>query len=180
MPDRDEGLWVSSEVSAAGAYVVGLNVGADRAWTLDEDGAVRYARAVLRVANSADHDAAVIKLLTKLGIPAEKAAKLVGYNLRPDRPPFDHAATKPLSFVPGVNQKGEPFVKVLLDGRQIGQINAPETMEHAVAVLGVAATVDLDAALHRLLIGQVNLDDGRARAVVGDLARFRVLGGGDA
>jgi hypothetical protein len=178
--NQDEGLWVSSEVSASGTYVVGINVDADRAWTLDEDGAVRYARAVLRVAHSADHDAAVIKLLTKFGTPAAEAAKLVGYNLRPDRAPFDHDATKPLRFEPGVNQKGEPFVKVLLDGRQIGQITAPAAMEHAVAVLEVVATVDLDAALYRLLVGQINLDDGTARAVVGDLASHRSLGADDA
>lgn len=180
MTDQGEGLWVSSEVSASGAYVVGLNVGADRAWTLDEDGAVRYARAALRVAHSADHDAAVIRLLVKLGGQFEEAAKLVGYHLRPDRPPFDHDATKPLRFEPGVNPKGRPFVKVILDGRLIGQLTPAEAIDHAVGVLEVVATVDLDAALYRLLVGQIHLDEDTARAIVGDLARYRVLGADDA
>lgn len=180
MSDQGEGLWVSSEVSAGGAYVVGLNVGADRAWTLDEEGAVRYARAVLRVAHSADHDAAVISLLVKLGGQTEKAAKLVGYHLRPDRLPFDHDATKPLRFEPGVNQKSRPFVKVILDGQQIGQLTPQEAIGHAVGVLEVVATVDLDAALYQLLVGQIHLDEATARAVVGDLARYRVLGTDDA
>jgi hypothetical protein len=164
----DEGLWVRSEVMPDGSYGVGLNVGADRSWALNRSQAVDYAVACYTRATEAEHDAAVFGLLTHIGLPQRAVAALLVDYLRPDRPD-DHTPTHPLRLTVAIGRTLRPFLKMELDGQQVGELTVADLRDHAAAVLNVIAAADLDAALLRVLVGKIGLDDGRARAVVGSL-----------
>lgn len=53
--------------------------------------------------------------------------------------------------------------------RTVGWVTPRELRDHGSHVLSTPAAADLDAALHRKLVGTFGLDDARARAVVSDL-----------
>jgi hypothetical protein len=175
---EDEGLWVRSELLPDGTYGVGISVEADTAFVLDREQAVAYAVACFARATEADHDTAIMRLLTaEVGVPNEVAAQVVQNDLRPDRP--DDHATDPLRFIPAVGRAKYPrpnagaFIPILamqLNGDQVGQLTPADLRDHGGAVLDVLAAADLDAALHRALVGTVGLDDDKARSVVGELS----------
>jgi hypothetical protein len=166
----DEGLWARSEVMPDGSYGVGINVGADRAWTLDPSQAVAYAVACVTRATEAEHDAAVFAAMQAAGLDQKAAAMFIVKDLRPDRP-SDHSATEPLQFHTALGLKAGPFIKMDLDGELAGEMTPGDLIDHAMGVLKTLAAADLDAALKRTLSGSVGLDDDRARAVVGLLAQ---------
>jgi hypothetical protein len=168
-----DALWVQSDVAPDGTYVVGLHLGEDRAWTFTRDEAVRHALAVITQAERAEYDAAILALLhTRLGMPLPDAGAFVANDLRPDRPPVEDPG--PIELIPGVSHRDlRPFLNLRLDGKPVGQWEIGDARQHAMFVLQAIAAVDNDAALHRLLIGAIGLDDQRARAVVEDLANHR-------
>ena len=172
----DDALWVESRRrSDRGDYAVGFKLGA-LTWSLDRRGAERYARAVIYVAQTAAHDAAVLGELTALGVGRDAAATFVVEDLRRRRPPYDDAATRPLVFSPAVTNDVEPLV-VMRWGTaedQAAQLTAAEATRHAIHVLETAAVVELDAAYFRGLTGELGLSPIRAASAVDDLARFRI------
>jgi hypothetical protein len=166
-------LWVQSDVAPDGTYVLGLHYGDDHAWVLTRDEAIQHAVAILTQAERAEYDAAVLGLLHgKLGLPLEDAAMFVANDIRPDRPPVEEPG--PVKLTPGVSQRNlHGFLTLHLDGNPIGQWEIADARQHAMYVLQGIAAVDNDAALYRLLIGAIGLDEGRARAVVEDIANYR-------
>jgi hypothetical protein len=173
-------LWVSSRLGPDGRYACHISLGgSDQAWTFDEQRALRYARAVLRVAGAAEHDAAVLRELVALGVDAEAAAEWLAVDLRPRRRPFDHAGTRPLRFSPIVAVDGlRPIVQLswpdpALPGDRAAQLDAAAAAQHALSVLEVAVAAELDDALLAMLQETLNLSRLRAQAVVDDLGRFR-------
>lgn len=172
-PDKDDSLWVQSGVAASGAYVVEFHV-TDRAWVRTPEEATRHALAVLRQAEIAAHDAAVIRQLVTLGIDLQMAATVVANDLRPDRPEVDPSDTAPLGVAPGVaGEDTRPFLIISLDGERMGQWTVTDARQHALSVLEIITVADLDAAYKRVLMGQIRLEDWRAAAVVDDLATYR-------
>jgi len=174
IPSENEGLWARSDILPDGNYAVTVSVGSDRIWTLDRDGAIRYALTLLRAAQEADHDAAVFRALTHAEVPPDAAAHGISKDLRPDRPPLDHDATAPLKVEPGVNEALQPFLKLSLDGKPFGQVGVDGAADHALGVLSAMLSVDLDAALHRWLIGTIGLDTPKAKAFVHSLIEHRI------
>lgn len=169
---QETSIWVRTEPTPDGkAYIVTLNASDDHARTLNPMEAQDYARALLRAAHVAAHDAAVARQLTTLGASLESVAELLA-DLRKDRPPVEDCATDPLTFTPGVNQKLDPFLTISLDDEPIGQWTFLQAEEHALFILGAVGAADLDAAYYRLLRSAVGLDEGAARAAVGGLADF--------
>lgn len=173
--DESGGLWVRSEVMPNGTYGVALNVGADRAWSLDRDRAVAYAVACFARATEAEHDAAVFGMLTSVnGIDEELAALLIARDLRPGRAD-EHDDTKPLKYNVVLNRNritGEimPMLHMHLDGvGKAGELTPADLRDHAGGVLNVLHAADLDAGLHKVLIGKAGLDDDTARAMIGTL-----------
>lgn len=167
-PD-DQGLWVRSEVMPDGTYGVGINVGADRSWALDRDQAVAYAVACIARATEVEHDAAVLKLLTSLGLPEKTSAELIVNDIRPDRAD-DQKATAPLAFYPALGRIVGPFLRIQLDGDETGTVTPADLRDHAVAVLQAISAADLDANLRKVLVGPVGLPEHTARAVISDLS----------
>lgn len=165
----DEGLWVRSEVMPDGTYGVGLNVGADRSWALGRDQAIAYAVACHRKATEAEHDAAVFTLLThRLGMSESDAADVLKTELHPERPD-DPAATAPLRFTTAIVRNAAPFLRVDVDGREVGDLTPNDLRDHAGNVLHVLAAADLDATLRRVLVN-IGIPTEKARAVIAGLA----------
>lgn len=173
----DEAVWVVSDVAPDGTYVVGLHYGPDTAWVLDRNQALRYAAAVAAAAARAAYDAAMMRQLTnKLGMPLASAAGFIA-DVRADRPPLDDAALEPLGLNPGVSAfTGEPFIRITVSGKLVGQWSPADALQHSTHVLEVLAGVDLDAGYYRALTA-TGVDEARMRAAVEDLANFR--GGAD-
>lgn len=171
MTDDDSGLWVQSDALPTGGYGATINVGADRAWTLNADQAARYALTCIRRATEAEHDAAVFSLLVdRLDLGPADAAQLLGRDLRPMRPPPDDTATAPLRFMPGVSHRSRaPFLAMFLDDKPIGQLDPAALRHHATSMLDVVVAAELDSTLARCLVEAVGVDDGIARAAVGSL-----------
>lgn len=178
------GLTVLSETMPDGTYGVSITVGEDRAFTLARDAAVAYAVSAFATATEAEHDLAVLRLLTTgaptgIGMPRALAAEFMVKDIRPDRP--DHRATEPLRFVVAIGQARVPHVdagefqsavRIRLAGLEVGYVSPDELREHASGVLNALAAVDLDASLHRCLVAQVGLSDDHARGIVGSLSEF--------
>lgn len=139
-------LWVVSDVSPDGTYVLTIQTGDDIAVTLDRARALAYATTVMDAAARADYDAAVIAQLVARGISIKGAAELVA-DMRDDRPPLDPAVTEPFHFNPIVTAASrEPAILLTLHGETVGQISTADAKGHAAHVLEVLAGVDLDAA----------------------------------
>lgn len=169
----DAAVWIKTEPSTDGsAYVVTAEFSDDRAKTLTPEVALRYGSAVLAAAQRAEYDAAVARQLTRIGSDLDAALQIVT-DLRNDRPPLDDEATAPLALDPGVNKRLAPFLVVKIDGEAVGQWTVGAAREHASHVLEAVAAADLDSNYYRALTGIVGLDEGRARAVVGDLGQYR-------
>ncbi|MGI5292759.1 hypothetical protein ACQEVF_56940 [Nonomuraea polychroma] len=167
--DKDETgatIWVRSDVTPDGIYTAAIHFSDDRSRVLDHDAGMRYVHAVVAAAARAEHDAAVVRQLTSLGLPRQAVGEAV-QSLREDRPPLDHTATAPLRLEPGVSgQTGEAFITVIIDDKPVGQWTADDARSHAVGVLEVFTAVDLDAAYRRYLVATVGLDLPTATAVV--------------
>jgi hypothetical protein len=164
-------VWVSSEVAADGAYVVGVSIDEDTMVPLSDP--VRYATAVVEAAALAEYDAAILSQLSKLGTPIQVCAHLV-HELREARPPRDVAALAPFGFEPGVSMRTRKgFLLVSHNGVPFGQWDVADAEGHAVQVLGAAAVVGLDRQYRDALERLIGLDEPTALRVVGDLAQFR-------
>jgi hypothetical protein len=168
-----EGLWIATQPATNGTYAAALEIGQDLSVPLTRDGSVRYALAVLDAAQRAEYDAAIAAQYAD-GIGADEIQTISTLaTLRKIRQPLDHDATAPLTFVPGVDTAREPFIAIHLDGRQIGQFTPADAVEHATYILQGPVAAALDAAYHRWLREVLDLDDTKARAMVGDLHRWR-------
>lgn len=170
MTDDRDAIWVQSDLAPDGtSYMTAIHYDADQSRVLDRESALACVEEIHRAAVQAEHDAAVIRQLTSIGIGLEEAARAVA-GLRADRPPLDESATAPLRLVPGVSQKtGQAFLAVHISGRQVGQWDPADARDHASHILAVQAAADLDAAYRRYLLS-AGLDTETANAVVNDLA----------
>lgn len=178
MPDQAEigQLLVTTDFRPDGRYVVVLSAGADRSWTLRPKAAVRYGMAVLAAAHVADYEQAVYHQLTALdGIGSDESLAAVA-EFRSRRPPaVNHSDTAPLRFSPGLNQRGEGFIRLDLDEKPIGQLTPSEARSHGSAVHEGAVVAQLDTAFYATLTNAVALDSERARAVVGNIGNHRKI-----
>ncbi|WP_068924990.1 hypothetical protein [Planobispora rosea] len=169
-PDAPGAIWVASDLAPDGTYVTAIHYSGDRSRILDRAAALAYAAEIHRAAVCAEHDAAIIRQLTSLGLPMEAGGHTVRA-LRADRPPLDDAATAPLRLVPGVSARtGAGFLDLYVDGKQVGQWDPVDARGHASYILDALAAADLDAAYHRYLISDHGLDADSAKAIIGGLA----------
>lgn len=170
----------------AQAYRVRISIGGTGlAWELDDQRATRYARAVLRAAGVAIHDAAIFHQLVAHKVDGVAAAQLVAEELHPGRRRWDDQGTAPLQFRPHFDADTlSPMVRMDFPAQpeldyHRAMLEAAAATGHAVAVLEVAAVVELDTAYQAALV-RLGMHEHRARALVDDLPRFRQDAGGDA
>jgi hypothetical protein len=102
----------------------------------------------------------------------------VGYmidQLREDRPPVPADATAPMVLGSIVSRQDHKPRLTIDDNRgRIATLEAGDAEQHAMHVLELSVTVDLDAAYARLLRSSIGLEDREARGMVGLLSRWRV------
>lgn len=167
-------IWIKTQPRLDGAgYVVTLEVDDDTALTLTPAVALNYAEALLTVVQRAEFDAAVVKQLTGLVKGPETAAAQIVLDLRRDRPPVSNLSD-PLSFDGGVSAAtGEPFIMIMVKGKQVGQWTLADARGHALHAIEAAGAADLDAAYVRVLTTLVGLDRNLAEQVVDDLGNHR-------
>lgn len=169
----EDSVWIRTAPTVDGSgYVVTVEASADRAVVLTPDRALRYASAVLGAVQRAEYDAAVVRQLTAVLSDKSEAARMV-IDLRGARPPLDVEATAPLAVEPGVNSRHEPFLHLRVDGELDGQWTLPDARQHALTVLEAVGAADLDSGYYRALRGSIGLEEGEARAVVEDVAKWR-------
>lgn len=174
-----QAIWVQSDVLPDGTYVTAIHYDDDQSRILDRAAGLAYVAEVFTAAVHAEHDAAVVRQLTGLGLDLESAARAIA-ELRADRPPLADAVTAPLRLVPGVSAKtGNGFLHIHLGEVRVGQWDPDDARDHATNVLSVLAAADLDAAYCRYLVGTVGIGLPRAQAVVGDLGNYVQVAGDD-
>jgi hypothetical protein len=170
-PHKDDGfVWVKTERTLdETGWMVTVEIDGDNAIALTENEAPQYVYGVLDAAARAEYDAAV---LAQIGakVDREHAMRLI-VDLRRERPPL--RATRLLDLLPGVSVKGEPFIGIEVNGKQVGQWDVADARLHAMHVMEAVVTADLDAGYLRALKGIVGLDDSTAHAAVADLANWR-------
>jgi hypothetical protein len=167
-------VWIRTEPTDSGGYVVVLSAGDDVAVTMDRDRVMNYAHELLRAVAIAEYDAAVFAQVTRgLSLPKAAAAEVVR-TLRADRPPLDDRATEPFVFEPGVSRRSSKgFLQIVLGGQTLGQWELADAREHVLTILEAYAVADLDSAYQRALVGVIGIEPGRAQAVIEDLVNFR-------
>lgn len=162
----------SSDVQPDGTYAVTVSFGPDSAVTLDQEGAVAYAAAVLEAGHAAEHDALILAELQHVGTPDRAALEVVA-QVRARRGDTKATGTD-LVLVPGISSRTRKgFVTIKLGGKPIGQWDLADVRDHASAVLDASAVARLDSAYYTVLRETVQVDEPTARAMVGDLGRFR-------
>jgi hypothetical protein len=166
-----EGLWVYSDRLPDGRYGSSVSIGKDHVWPLHDP--ITYATVVIRVAITAQHDAAVVRLLHEhVGVPLEAVGALLTV-LRDGergRPPVE--VLPDLTMTPGVNQRFEPFIVTEGKGIEPFQNTVEEIIGHAVGALQGAVAAELDTRLYREAIDTLELDEGRAGAIVAHLSAY--------
>jgi hypothetical protein len=167
----DEAIWVRTDPTPDGVYRVTMTWGDDRALVLDREAAAAHAGEVLAAVAEAEYDAAVVRQLTTLTGDQENALMVVR-GLRKDR--ASAAPTTGLGLVPGVSAfTRRAYLKILMDGKPIGQWDPADARQHATFVLEAVRVAELDSAYLRMLRGVVGLDDQTARGTVGGLGQYR-------
>lgn len=173
-PDADDhtddatALWVRSDVGPNGDYIVGFSHGPDSAWSLGERAAREHAIRVAQAATTADHDSALVTFLTTVGTDASAIADVLRH-IRVQRGLPGRAWPGPLYLAPAVRMDGKPFLDIYLHGTRIGQWAPSEARSHALGVLDAVAGAHLDSRLLKVLTRTLEIDEMRARAVVGTM-----------
>lgn len=168
-------IWVRTDPGIDGVYRPAIDFDDDNAYQLDEKSALAYVMEILRAVAYAEYDAAVLAQMTKVSEGKAEGPELavsIVQDLREDRP--ETTGVTPLRVIPGVSQATrEPFLRIEIDGRPVGQWTPQDAREHALIVLESVIVADLDSAYLRMLRSLVGLEEDRARTVVGDLQNYR-------
>lgn len=166
-------VWLTTDIGPdEKTYSVVVNW-KDNAVTVTFDRAVRYAQEVLRAAHRAAYDASIARQLMSIGNMEQRAVVELIADMRQDRPPLDESATRPLSFYPSFNQKMDPFLKLSVDGVEVGQWDFSDAVDHATTMLALVSVAELDTGYFQGLQRLVGVPREVAGNMVHDLANFR-------
>lgn len=173
-----DAVWIKSEPDEAGAYHLYLELGEDDVVPLGMEEAYGWAREVLSAVAAAEYDAAVLRQIQSLDLPVEAAVEMVR-TIRDDRAEHIPISMIPgLALIPGVSAfTGNGFLRLERHGKAVGQWEMDDARQHALSVIEALEVTVLDSAYLRALEHTVDLDRGRAMAVVGGLAEHRTSGG---
>jgi hypothetical protein len=169
-PADEDGIWVSTQLTASGGYACSVERGERHLATLDRFAALRYADAFTRHIAYARYDAAVYRQLKTAGVNDKAALGMMIHNLRTARPPVSPADTYPIVVQTIVSQRdGRPRL-TLSDGTGTPwQWDTTDAEKHVLHVLQISATVDADAIYYQQLREVITLDEPVARHMIGDL-----------
>lgn len=173
-PGDGTSIWVTSDLAADQEnYVATVHFTEDISHAFPTpESAVEYARAFLQAWGAAEYDAAVFAQLTqKLGMPADKAVRLLAHLRGRRRNPVSYTVG-PITVEPGVSAfTGKPFIKCTVGALQ-WQWAGADVSQHAQHVLEVSSVVEYDTTYREFLV-EMDIEPERALAVVQDIATFR-------
>jgi hypothetical protein len=84
---------------------------------------------------------------------------------------------KRLMHQSGVNQRGEPFVQLILDGKVMGQMTPTEARDHARAISEAAEAAETDAFLIQFFRNELDVPRNSALGVLMKFREFRERAG---
>jgi len=184
-PRFADGMRVTFDVSADGTYGVTVTAGPDVAFRLDHDSATAYAAACVATAMQADHQVAVLRLLTEcLGLDFRDVAIVVKRYPRTNWI-ARNAVTDPVRFEPVVGRRTnrpegaaefEPLVAVTCNDTEVGCLNPDQAREHAESVLDALAAAQLDNDLFHYLTETIQVEPDRARGLIALLFHYMPVG----
>lgn len=161
-------VWIRTLADLDGTYRVSLEINEDDSVFLDHDTAMLWAEYVHINAAIADYDSKVFRQLSA-GAPRDYAIQIL-QDMRKDRVvPLSPTA---LSFHPGVNIQGQPFLHILYKDKPIGQWELADARSHAGHIIESIYIADLDGAYRRTLVSEIGLDDATARRAVDGLSTY--------
>lgn len=168
-PDDDVHMvWIRTVPDIDGTYRVSLEITEDDSMFLDHDTAMLWAEYVHICAATAEYDSKVFRQLSA-GAPHEAAIQIL-QDMRKDRVvPMSPTA---LSFTPGVNVAGQPFLHIAYKDEKIGQWELADARNHAGHIIESIYIADLDELYRRTLVSLVGLDDTVARRAVDGLSTY--------
>lgn len=170
--DEENHIWVRSDVRPDGSYGVTIDFTQDDSITLTDEKAIEYAMAILMTAHIAAYEAAIFAQFRAAGIREIVVVQFIAESFRPTRNIPDTGT--PLALIPGISQKTkEPFLKVMLHGKEAGQWDYADAISHARAVFDVTVVSGLDQKFYNTLAETLEMSEDKARAMVGGIARFR-------
>lgn len=177
--NNEESIWVTTEPSLEAhrtqpggtEYVVSVQFNADSSIVLSREEAPEYAYAILGWVAQAEYDAAVLRQM-ETRVSKEVVVQLI-LDLRALRSPIASGVTGPLALTPGVNQNGEAFLDVVIDGERVGQWSPQDARSHAISVLESQVVAGLDADYLEVLCAKVQVSEITGRSCVQDLANYR-------
>lgn len=175
MPEKEYKIWAMSDLQPDGVYMVTISFSDDDAFTLNDDQAFLYASAIIEIANIAEYEAAILAQLKKATKMKEtEAAEFIAKYFRPKR--SIPVTGTPVSLVPGISrQTKKAFLIIRYGNKDIGQWDYADAMDHAHAVLDIIFVARLDNIYHHVMKTQVGVDDGRARVIIADLAKYHSI-----
>ncbi len=169
---------VVSEPRGRGGYICAMYLGGRLLRALDADAAAAYCAEWTWAISCAEHDAAVLKQLTEMGIAKRYVAQPIRH-LRADRRPIIEAAAAPVTLAPIVSGRtGEGLVQGSVDGVRF-QWDLTTARTHVMYVAEVSAASVLDTAYSTHLRGIIGLDDTDASKYVTRLRSYMPSTTGD-
>jgi hypothetical protein len=170
-PEPELSVWLRSERSPTGEYIVTMSVGEDYAIELSIELALGYAMEVLHSVQLAEYARAMTVQMKELLPSAEAIAQLVRDVLVDIAPA---TAVTDLSMAPAVNRaNGEPLIQVTFRDETLGIWSLQQARDHALFVLEATLAVRMDNTYSKVLTEVVGLDTSTASAVVEDVGQYR-------
>lgn len=166
---------VTTDLMPDGVYYTVVHFGDDYSIPLPGDTALKYAYAIIALAQAAAHDAAVFnQWVFGMRLPDKAlAAAMVLEDLQPDRPPVT-GLPEPVAAVSQVKLsattgRAKGYVTFTAPASVAGvSWNVESSWEHAHYVLGVRAMSELDTAYRSMARSKLGVSDLESEALVHD------------
>lgn len=172
MAEKEYKVWALSDIQADGLYMVTISFSDDDVFTLTDDQAFLYATAILEIANIAEYEAAILSQLKATSMTERQAAEFIATEFRPLR--SIPVTGTPVKLIPGIsNRTKKAFLIIQYKGKDVGQWDFEDALDHARAVLDVIFVARLDNIYHHILTSKIEVGDEMARAIVMDIAKHR-------
>lgn len=162
-------LGIHSRPGDDGKYRLHLTVDDDH-YEMSQTEAVAWVLYVATAGATAEHDAALLRQGTTIGMQRDLAGVLVvaARDNRPAallEPPLDIG----LTFRPGVSSEFKPFVTIYRNDEPVGQWDSGDVYDYISGMMIAIATVELDDSLHQTLVEEFNLEPLQAKNMISDL-----------
>lgn len=168
LPDTGT-ISIATEPDESGDFHAVVSIDQDTSFALTRESVQPYLDACVEAGVRAAYDAAVVRQMTKSGVPLEDVQRVVT-DLREQREPMP--TVMDVRLEPIVNADHQGIVSIFLRDKQIGQFSAKTCREHALYLLEVLAVAPIDKRYFSLLTEDIGLEHGTAFAMLGDLKAF--------